>query len=137
LPELTTDNKCPNPLFYVWLPVYILFVINTGWIRDSLQMLLYVNVCSTIKAFWDVNNKKWRIWCKFVSPLSLKTFIAYLSSQTTPNFQIKYFMFDWSIYRLFVLNRGWKRDSLQIMIFVYIWSTWGIVDLKKGVLRRE
>jgi hypothetical protein len=53
-----------------------------------------------------------------------------LCSQRTLNFQIKYFRFDWSICRLFVLNRGWKRDSLQIMIFVNICSTWSIVELK-------
>jgi hypothetical protein len=27
-------------------------------------------------------------------------------------------MCEWSIYRLFVLNRSWKRDYLQMMIFV-------------------
>jgi hypothetical protein len=36
----------------------------------------------------------------------------------------------WSIYRLVVLNRGWKRDCLLIMIFGYVCSTWGIVELK-------
>jgi hypothetical protein len=51
----------------------------------------------------------------------LITLTAYLCSQWTPNVQMKYFMFDWSIYRLLVLNRGWKRDPLQIMIFVYVW----------------
>jgi uncharacterized protein YjaG (DUF416 family) len=56
--------------------------------------------------------------------------MAYLCSQWTPNNQIIYFMFDWSIYRLFVLNRGWKRDSLQIMLLVYVWSTCSVVDLK-------
>jgi hypothetical protein len=56
--------------------------------------------------------------------------MAYLCSQWTQTVQIKYFMFDWSIYRLFVLNRDWKRDSLQIMIFVYVWSSWSIVELK-------
>jgi hypothetical protein len=36
--------------------------------------------------------------------------MGYLCSQWTSNVQIKYFMFDWSIYRLFVLNRSWNRD---------------------------
>jgi hypothetical protein len=40
------------------------------------------------------------------------------------------FMFDWSIYRLFVLNRSWKPDSLQMMIFVNVCSTWSMVQLK-------
>jgi hypothetical protein len=60
----------------------------------------------------------------------LITLMAYLWSQWTPNAQIKYFMFDWPIYRLFVLNRGWKRDSLQIMIFVNVCWTWSIVEIK-------
>jgi hypothetical protein len=58
------------------------------------------------------------------------TLMANLCSRTTPNFEIKYFMFDWLIYRLFVLNRGWKLDFLQMMIFVYVSTTWGIVELK-------
>jgi hypothetical protein len=48
----------------------------------------------------------------------LMTLMAYLCFQWAPNDQIKYFMLDLSIYRLFVLNRGWKRNSLQITIFV-------------------
>jgi hypothetical protein len=79
---------------------------------------------------WDVNNKKWRKWCKFVNLSFLLTFVAYLCSQRTLNVQIKYFMFDWSIYRLLVLNRGWKRDSIQIMIFVPVCPKWSIDELK-------
>jgi hypothetical protein len=60
----------------------------------------------------------------------LLTLMAYLFPEWTPNVQIKYFMFDWSIYPLFVLHRGWKRDSLQIKVFVYVCSTWSIVALK-------
>jgi hypothetical protein len=56
--------------------------------------------------------------------------MAYLCSQWTPNIQITYFMFHWSIYGLFVLNRAWKRVFLQIILFVHICSTWGIVELK-------
>jgi hypothetical protein len=37
-------------------------------------------------------------------------------------------MFDWSIYSLIVLNRIWKRDCLQMMIFVYVCLTWSIVE---------
>jgi hypothetical protein len=48
----------------------------------------------------------------------LITLMAFLCSQWSPNVQIKYFMFNWSIYRLLVLNKGWKRDSLQITVFV-------------------
>jgi hypothetical protein len=77
-----------------------------------------------------VNNKKYRKWCTFVLPLLFITLMSYLCSEWTPNFQIIYFMFDWSIYRLFVLNSAWKRDSLQIMTFVYVCSTWNLVERK-------
>jgi hypothetical protein len=60
----------------------------------------------------------------------LITLMAYLCSQCTPHDQNKYFMFDWTIYSLFVLNRAWKRDSHQIMTFEYVCSTWSIFVLK-------
>jgi hypothetical protein len=55
---------------------------------------------------------------------------AYLCSQRAPNVQIKYLMFGWSIYRLFVLTMGWKLECLQIIIFVLVSSIWGIVEIK-------
>jgi hypothetical protein len=60
----------------------------------------------------------------------LITLMAYLWTQRTPNIQIKYFMFDWSFYRLFALNTCRKRDSFQMMIFVNICSKWSMVQLK-------
>jgi hypothetical protein len=81
----------------------------------------------TRNAFSGVNNKKWR---SLFHLSYLITFMAYLCSQWTPNVQFKYFIFDWSIYRLFVLNRAWKPESLQMMISVYVCSTWGTVELK-------
>jgi hypothetical protein len=71
----------------------------------------------------DVNGVSWFHLSYLI------TLMAYLCSQRTPNVQIKYFMFDWPIYRQFELNRGWKRDPHQIMIFVYVCWTWYIVDL--------
>jgi hypothetical protein len=59
----------------------------------------------------------------------LITLKAYLCSQWTPHVEINYFMFDLSIYRLFVLNWGRKSVSLQIMILVYVCSTCGVVEL--------
>jgi hypothetical protein len=56
--------------------------------------------------------------------------MAYLCSQRAINVKIQYLKFDWSIYRLFVLNRGWKCVSLQMIIFVYDCPTWRIVELK-------
>jgi hypothetical protein len=83
----------------------------------------------TKNAFWGVNNKKWRKWCLFHFS-RLITLMAYPCSHRTTNVQIKFFMFDWSIYSPFVPNTGWKRDSLQMMIFVNFGLTLSMVELK-------
>jgi hypothetical protein len=101
----------------------------------TLQIRVFVYVYSAWSivelknAFWDVNNKKWRKCCMFVSSFYLITLLAYQRSQRTRNVQIKYFMFDWSIYRLFVLNTSWIRDSLQLNIFVNVCTTCSMVEL--------
>jgi hypothetical protein len=92
-----------------------LFDMKNGWTKN---------------AFWNVNNKKRRKFWRLFHHCDLITLMSYLCSQKTLNVKIKYFMFDWSIYNIFVKNRGWKRDSFQIVIFVYVCSTWSIVDLK-------
>jgi hypothetical protein len=58
------------------------------------------------------------------------THMAYLLSQRTPNVQIICFIFDWWMYRLFVLNTTLKRNSVQIMIFVNVCSTLRMVYIK-------
>jgi hypothetical protein len=116
--------------------IYKPFVPNTGWKRDSVQIMILVNICSTwIMVELKTRFKTWiiRNAVNGVSLFLLSYLIklmAYVCSQWTPNFQINYFMFDWSIYSLLVLNRGWKRASLQIMIFVCFSSIWSIVELK-------
>jgi hypothetical protein len=127
---LTMDTKCPNQVFCVWL------VLNAAWKRDSLQINIFANICSTwsmiqlITRFetWitrnDVNGVSWFHLSYLV------TLMSYLCSQWTPKYQIKYFIFDWSIYTLFVLNKSLKREFLEIMMFVHICSTWSIVELK-------
>jgi hypothetical protein len=55
--------------------------------------------------------------------------MAYLFSQRTPNVQIKYFMFDREIYRLCKLNKCCKGLCFDLIINVYIFSTWVIVEL--------
>jgi hypothetical protein len=117
--------------------IYSLFELNRSWKRDSLQIMIFVCVCST----WGMVELKRRFetWISRnnVNGVSLFhlsyliTLMAYLCSQWTPNVQMKYFMFDCSIYRLFVPNTSWKRDSLQVMIFVYVCSTWGMFEIKK------
>jgi hypothetical protein len=78
----------------------------------------------TTNSFWDVNNKKWRKWCKFVPPFLFNdTYgLPVLTIDTKCPTQV--------FYHWLVLNMGWKRDSLQIMIFAYVCSTWSIVELK-------
>jgi hypothetical protein len=116
--------------------IYRLFVLNRDWKLDSLQMMIFVYVCST----WSIVELKTRseTWITrndvngvnlFHIPFML-TLMIYLCSQWTPNVQMKYFMFDWSNWRLFVLNTAGKLDSFQIVIFVYVCSTWSIVELK-------
>jgi hypothetical protein len=61
---------------------------------------------------------------------NLITLMAYLCSQRAPNIQIKYFMFDWWIYWLFVLNTTLKLNSVEVIIFVNIYTTWSMVYIK-------
>jgi hypothetical protein len=168
------DPKFPNQVFYVWWSIYRQFVLNRGWKRDSLQIMIFVyissscpnqafnflffdlqiicakyglkndtlqitifeNVCSTwsmveIKSRFEAWITKNDVNGVILIHLSyLITLMAYLWSQWKPNVQIKYIMFDWWIYFLFVLNRCWKSGTHQIIIFVYISSTLSIVELK-------
>jgi hypothetical protein len=122
--------------FTFYWSIYRLFVINRGWNRDSLQIMILVYVCSrwglvqlkTRFEKWIARNDVKGVGLFYLSYLI--TLMAYLCIQLSPNFQNKCFTFDWSISRLFVLNRGWNLVSLQIMIFVYVCSTWGLVQLK-------
>jgi hypothetical protein len=104
--------------------IYRLFVLNRGWKLDFLQMMIFVNVCSTCNIVEQKTRFETRITRNDVNGVNifhlpyLITLMGYLCSQWAPDVQIKYFMFDWLIYRLFVLNRGWKPDPLQMKIFV-------------------
>jgi hypothetical protein len=115
---------------------YRLFVLNRGWKLDSLQIMIFVYVLSILRIVEIKTRFKTWITSNDVKGVSLFhlsyliTLMDYLCSQWTPHVQIKYFMSNWSIYRLFVINRGWKPDPPQIMILVYICSTWGTVELK-------
>jgi hypothetical protein len=112
------------------------FLLNTAWKHDSLQMMIFVYIWST----WSNGELKtcFETWItrKDVNGVSLFllsyliTLMAYKCSQRTWNVQMKYFKFDWTIYKLFVLNIGWKRDSIQIMILVHVCLAWSIVELK-------
>jgi hypothetical protein len=91
--------------FVLHWTIYRLFVLNTGWKRDSLQMmnirkcLLAMKHGSTKNAFWDV-NKKWRIWCKFVFPFLInKSYVLIVCAMDTkcPNELFYVWLFDLQI----------------------------------------
>jgi hypothetical protein len=111
-------------------------VLNNGWKRDSLQTMIYVYVYLTwglvqLKTHFETWITKNNVNGVSLFHLShLITLMAYLGSQWTPNVQIKYFKFYFSIYGLFVLNRAWKRYSVKIMIFLYVCPTCSVVKLK-------
>jgi hypothetical protein len=135
LPVLTMGNKCLNQVFYVWLVDLQTSAVNTVWKHDSLQIMIFVYVCSTFSLVdlktrfetWITRNDVNDVNLFLFSYLIFLT--TYLSSQWAPNYQINYFMFDCSVYRLLFLNRCWKRDSHQMMIFVYVCWTCSVVDL--------
>jgi hypothetical protein len=130
-----TPNVQMNYFMFDW-SLFWIFMLNRAWKYDSLQMMIFVNICSTwsmVEIYtlferWITSNDVNGVRVFHLSYLI--KLMAYLSSQWKPNFQIKYFMFDWSICRLFVSNRAWKRVSLQIIMSVYICTTWGIVEPK-------
>jgi hypothetical protein len=133
--SLLTPKVQINYFMLEW-SINILLVPYRGCKRHSLQVMIFVYVALTrviVKLIACVET--WIKWngVNGVSLFNLSYLIkfkAYLCTQRTPNAQLKYFVFDWSIYRLFVLNGGWKRDSFQIMIFVYVCSIWSIIELK-------
>jgi hypothetical protein len=103
-----------------------------AWKRDSPQIVIFVNVCSTwsmvqLETRFETSIRRNDVYGVSLFHLYyLITLVAYLCSQRAPNAQINFFMLDWSIYTLFVLNRGRKQDALQIMIFVNVCSRWSI-----------
>jgi hypothetical protein len=118
-----------------WL-IYRLFVLNRGWKRDSRTIMIFVYVTSTwiigqIKTLFETCITKNDLNGVCLLHLSyLITLMGYLWSQWLTNVQINYVMFDWSICRPFVLNRGWKRYSLQNLVFEYIYSTRSVFEVK-------
>jgi hypothetical protein len=136
LPVLTMDTKYPNQVFlmFVWT-IYRPFLLNSGWKLNYVQIMIYVHVCST----WSIVKLKipYETWItrnavngvSLVHLYNLITHIAYLCSQSIPNVQINYFIFDWSNNILLVLNRGWKHYSLEMVILVNVSSTFSVVLL--------
>jgi hypothetical protein len=98
--------------------------------------MMFVNVCSSCSEVeiktrmdtWNARNDVNGVYWFHISYLITR--LAYLCSQRAPIVQIKYFVLDWSIYRLFVLNKAWKRVSLEMTIFLYVCSTCCVVEIK-------
>jgi hypothetical protein len=103
-------NVQMNYFMFNW-SVCRLLVLNRCWKPISHQMMIFVCYFDmqrswTKNELWAVNNMKCRKWCKFFSPFNLIILTTYLCLQWAPNIHFMYFIFDWSIYRLLVLNRG-------------------------------
>jgi hypothetical protein len=105
-------------------PFYRLFLLNRCRKLEPLQMMIFEHVCSTCSL---VELKtRFETWIRRNALHGVNLFLfcylitltTYLGSQWAANVQMKCFKFDWSVNRLLVLNRGWKRDSHQMMIFV-------------------
>jgi hypothetical protein len=117
-----------NKFFMLDWSIYTFFVRNRGWKRETVQIMIFVHVCLTWIKVEQTRFETWITW-NYVNVVSLfhhsylLKLMAYLCSQRTPIALIMHCMFDWSIYRLFVLNTDWKHDSLQMMIFVNIYPT--------------
>jgi hypothetical protein len=124
------DTKCPNQLFYDWL------VLNRACRRVSPHIMIFVYVCST-GGIVELSTR-FEMWITRTDVTGVSLFhlsylitrMVYLWSQRTPDFQRKYFMFDWWNYRLFVLNTTLKRNSVQVIIFVNVYATWSMVYIK-------
>jgi hypothetical protein len=90
LPVITMDTKCPNQVFYVWLVDLQTICAKYGLKCNSLQMMKFVNICST----WSMVLMKTRFetWLtrndvSLFHLFYLLTFMAYLCSQRSPNFK--------------------------------------------------
>jgi DNA-directed RNA polymerase subunit RPC12/RpoP len=117
--------------------IYRIVILTTGRRRNFLQMI-FVYVCSTCsvleiktrletwKARIEVNVVYWFHICYLVTVLALV-----IKLTGAPN----RYQLSKSVIRFFNLQTifaytGWKPDSLQMMIFLYICSTCSVVFLK-------
>jgi hypothetical protein len=122
--------------FMFYWSIYRLFLLNRSWKRHSLQITISEYPCLACSVVelksrfetWKARNDAYGVSLFHLHYLI--TLMAYLCSQWTQNVQIKYFMFDWLMYRIFVLNTRWIRDSLQIIVFANVCSTCSMFQLK-------
>jgi hypothetical protein len=107
LPVLSMNTNGPNQVFYVWLVDTQTICANWGletWhFRNN-----YICICLLDRKYCWVKTR-FETWitrndvrgiCLFNLPYWI-TPMAYLCSRRKRNVQIKYFLFHWSIYRIF------------------------------------
>jgi hypothetical protein len=83
----------------------------------------------TKSAFWDVNNKKLRKWskCVYLSYLITHDLRVLTMGTKCPNEVLYVWLVD---LQAICDKQRLEKYSHQIIIFVYICSTWGTVELK-------
>jgi hypothetical protein len=99
LPVLTIDTSYPNQVFYLSL-VELQTICAKSGLETFLSPNNHIRKClldmrhSWIKnAFWDINNEKWRKWCKFVSPFLFNNTYGLPVLTIDTKYPFKYFMF--------------------------------------------
>jgi hypothetical protein len=81
-------------------------------------------------AFWFVNNKKWRIWCKFDFPFLINNTYGLIVLTKDNKFSNQFFCVWLVDLQTICVKNGWKHDSFQIMILVHVCSTCSVFELK-------
>jgi hypothetical protein len=77
---LTKDTKCPNQVFYVWLVdlqiICAKYGLETWFYPNDVIRKYFLGMKHgwNKSAIWDFINKKWRKWCKIVSPFISNNF---------------------------------------------------------------
>jgi hypothetical protein len=109
---------------------YRLFVLNRWCILFSHQIMIFVYVCST----WGIVELQTRfetcITRNDVNGVSLYSPSLFINTNGLPVLRIHTKSPNQVLCYWLVLNRDWKRDSLQIIIFLYVYLTWTIVELE-------
>jgi hypothetical protein len=111
---ITKDTKCPSQVFYdSYVDLYFICT-NFGleiWFSsndDICKCLIDMKSSWTKYVFWDVNNNKWRKWCKFYSLfLSNNTFGLPVITKDTKCPSLVYYVW------FFDLHTGWGKFVLE------------------------
>jgi hypothetical protein len=107
--------RCGNMIHSNDVILICLFDIQSSWSKTRFETWITRS---------DVNDVNLFLFFYLI------TLMLYLCSHCLPNVQIVFFIFDWSIYRLFLLNRAWNLEKIQMIIFAHVCSTCSVVELK-------